>query len=139
MRKMRVLGMLTLVLLFVAGCSMFQGTTVQEQWNKLTPDEQARVVLGGLQKQVNTKFDEAKLFTMGKADLQDYWKKNLVPAFDTCNKSLAKMQGLAQKGQVTPDQVYVTFKPDLDKLILYLLNVGMKWSWEDVLKEIQRV
>jgi hypothetical protein len=116
---------LAFLFIFMSGCAYFQ--TTQEQWNKMTPDEQSRVVIAGLQKQLNTKFDEAKLFTAGKPELQDTWKKNLVPAFDTCNKSLAKIKGLAEKGQMTPDQVYITFKPELDKLILYLLQIGMKW------------
>jgi hypothetical protein len=116
---------LAFLVIFLGGCQLFQ--TTQEQWNKMTPDEQSRVVISGLQKQLNTKFDETKLFVTGKPELQDTWKRNLVPAFDTCNKSLLKMKGLAEKGQMTPDQVYITFKPELDKLILYLLQIGMKW------------
>jgi len=131
--------MLMLIIAFaLSGCAYFQ--TVQKKWNTMTPDEQARVVIAGLQEQLDTKFDEAKLFITGKPELQEFWKKNLVPAFDTCNRSLLKMKDLAQAGKMAPDQVYITFKPKLDQLILYLVKLGMKWSWEgDVLKFIQSV
>jgi len=134
--KKRVLIPLLLIV-FLSGCAFFQ--TVQEKWDKMTPDEQARVVLAGLQKQLGTKFDEAKILVDANPSYKPVWKSKVVPAFDKANKTLAKIQGLAMQGSITPDQVYLEFKADLDKLILYLLELGMKWSWNDVINEAKEV
>jgi type II secretory pathway component PulK len=110
----------------LSGCSLFQSTTVQESWNKLTPDEQARVIVGGLQKNLDQKFDEAKAIVVANPQYQDLWKTKIVPAFDKANKNLKSISELTQIGKMTPDQVYLKFKPELDTLMLYLIMLGMK-------------
>jgi len=126
-----------LLIVFLSGCAFFQ--TVQEKWDKMTPDEQARVVLSGLQKQLGTKFDEAKAIVDANPAYKPIWKGKVLPAFDKANLTLAKIQGMAMKWPITPEQVYAEFKPDLDKLILYLLELGMKWSWNDIINEAKEV
>jgi len=69
-----------IVLMSLVACA-----TTQEKWNKLTPNEKARIVIGDIQGQLNGAFDSAKLQIGYKPE----WKTKVVPAFDVANKALA--------------------------------------------------
>lgn len=125
-KKVSMAAVVLMTMFLLASCSMFQQQTIQESWNKLTPDEQARVVVGGLQKNLNQKFDEGKAIVVANPQHQALWKGQIVPAFDKANKTLKSVSDLAQAGKITPEGVYAKFKPDLDALILLALQLGLK-------------
>jgi hypothetical protein len=121
MKRKLMFGILILAFLF-SGCT----AALQQAWDSKTPDEQARIVVSGLQKSLNQKFDEAKAVVAMNPQYQELWKLQIVPAFDKANKTLAKLLILANSGKTDPATVYAAYKPELDALMLYLIKIGMK-------------
>ncbi len=111
-----------MLMLFLSGCT----AALQNAWNSKTPDEQARIIVSGLQKTLNQKFDEAKALVVVNPQYNDLWKKNILPAFDKANRTLFSFSSLSQAGTLTPTAVYTKYKPDIDALMLYLIKLGMK-------------
>ncbi len=110
---------LLLTLFILGGCA-----TVQESWNKLTPDQKARVVINDLQSQLDTLFNTGKTYVTSNPQYQDKWKKQIVPAFDVANKGLRSATELAKTGQITPDQVYAQIQPLINSTINLLISIG---------------
>ena len=122
MLKRKVLFLMMGVIL-LAGCT----AALQQAWNSKTPDEQARIIVSGLQKTLNTKFDEAKaLVDSNPSKYKETWQKDIIPLFDRANKTLKNAAILAQQGKADPATVYAMYKPDIDALMVYLLKLGMK-------------
>lgn len=126
LRRTRLAVVLIMVMFLLSACSLFQQQTLKESWNKLTPDEQARIIVGGLQTTLDTKFDEGVALVKANPQLQPVWKDKVLPAFDKANKTLKDIAELAQAGKITPEGVYTKFKGDFDALILYALQMGLK-------------
>ena len=122
MKKRKLAIVFVLMAFLVAGCT----AALQNAWNSKTPDEQARIIVSGLQKTLNQKFDEAKALVVVNPQYQEMWKKNILPAFDRANKTLRSFSELSFTGALTPAIVYAKYKPDIDALMLYLLKIGMK-------------
>jgi hypothetical protein len=121
--KRKVIYTLVLALFLLGGCT----AVLQQAWNSKTPDEQARIIVSGLQKTLDQKFVEAKaLVDTNPTKYGNLWKKNIVPAFDKANKTLKVIATLAQQSKIDPAQVYIQYKPDIDALMLYLIQLGMK-------------
>lgn len=113
-----------LLLVMVVFLSLVACAGVQEKWNALTPDEKARVVVNDIQAQLNTLFDTGKAYVMANPKYQDKWKKEIIPAFDLANKTLASANILAKAGKITPDQVYGQVQPVLNSVIALLVSIG---------------
>lgn len=118
MRKVRLVIPLFLVLLLVA-CAYFQD--IQKKWNELTPDEQARVIINGLQDQLDVAFDQAKLQIGNKPE----WKTKVVPAFDVANKTLGDVIAIGKTGSITPELVY----SKIGNLVVNALALAKQYGW----------
>lgn len=116
MRKVRNVSVLLLVLVLIAGCAGLQAS-----WNKLTPDEQGRVVLSGLQKQLDNGFDASKSFLSTNPKYQVDWKTKVVPAFDVANAAI-KTAIIAKS---TPDKVYAEILPLVNKALNLARGLGV--------------
>jgi len=122
MKRRMLLVSVVLVLFLLASCA----AALQQGWNSRTPDEQARIIVGGLQDTLDAKFDEAKAFVAVNPQHQNLWKKNIIPAFDKANKTLKGTAELAQQSKISPADVYAKYKPDIDALMLYLVQIGLE-------------
>lgn len=125
-RSTRMVMVLFLVMFLMTSCSLFKDQTLKESWNKLTPDEQARIIVGGFQNTLDTKVVEGIALVKANPQIEPAWKTRVLPAFDKANKTLKSITELAQAGKITPEEVYTKFKQDFDQLILYALQIGLK-------------
>jgi len=118
MRKARFLVVLAMVVLLV-GCA-----GIEEKWSALSPDEKGRIVLNDLQTQLNTLFDTGKAFIVAHPEHQAAWKGQIVPAFDTANKSLRAAIELSKTKPITPEQAYAQIQPLINSVINLLVSIG---------------
>lgn len=102
------------------------GPSLQDQWSKLTPDQQARVVIGGLQKQLDLQFDQAKVIVAANPQYAPVWKSEIVPLFDKANKALKALAETAITVQLTPEAVYAKMQPMINELAIKLMSIGMQ-------------
>jgi len=108
--------LLVACLLLLAACA-----GVQEKWDKLTPDEQARVVINNLQGQLENAFVSAKTQIGTKPE----WKTKAVPAFDLANKTLARVIEAGKTTPLTPAFVYA----QVQGLVNDVLNLCTQLGW----------
>jgi len=122
MRKTRVIWAAVLVLALVVGLTGC--ASLQENWDALTPDQKARVIVNDLQKQTEHAFDTSKAYVAAHPQYQATWQNEIVPAFNVANQALKNVETLAQGGDVTPDQVYEQIQPLLNKIVALLDSIG---------------
>lgn len=121
---MKRLAVVTLLIVMLVSCTAL----LQEQWNNLSPTDQAKVVISGLQDQLNDNWRIAKTYVDARptdVDLQATWKVSIVPAFDVANKALFSATNLAGQGKITPDQVYSSVMPVVQKVLDLLIARGI--------------
>lgn len=116
--------LVVLMIFFLMSCTTI--ATLQQQWNKLTPNEKARIVVGGFQDQLNTLFDIGKAYVDKNPDKLPVWKSQVVPAFDTANKALKGYIILIGAGTATPEMLYKEIPPVIKSVISLLTNMGVK-------------
>jgi hypothetical protein len=115
MRKLQVVFVSLVLLVALASCA-----GIQEKWNQLTPDEQARVILNGLQEQLNIAFDQAKIQIGNKPE----WKTKVVPAFKIANEALAKVYALAKTQSITPSSVLTAVQAQVNEALAIAQQAG---------------
>lgn len=108
--------MMFLVLVFIIGCA-----NLQQKWNNLTDDEQGRVILNGLQDQLDIWFDAGKAFVKDNPTYQTEWQTKVIPSFDVANKAV----GQALLSKTTPDTIYMKIAPQVSKVIEMLRVWGV--------------
>jgi len=117
-KKSIVIG---ICLLFVlASCATFQ-----EKWNALGRNERARVIVAGVQTELESLFDAGKAYVTANPDKQEMWKKQVIPAFDTANKSIAAYIVFIGKGEATPEGAVNTLFPLLKSVVNLLASMGL--------------
>jgi len=131
-------GKVSSILLLIASLFLFpmiqscatMGTTgqpsFQDQWNKLTPDQKARIVINGLQKQLDQQFDQVKLYIGSNPQYSAVWKFEIVPMFDKTNKAIKAIVDTAMVMQLTPEMVYAKIQPMINELAIKLISIGMQ-------------
>lgn len=113
------------VTLIVMLCLALACTTMQQQWDKLTPDEKARVVIADMQNQLNTLFDTGKQYVTLHPEAKEVWKEKAVPAFDLANKALEAAIKISSTQGITPDELYQVVAPLIDKVLQILTDMGV--------------
>ena len=96
-RKFNFILLIILPILFLTGCALFQDPSDQ-YWQNLTPDQKARVIIGGLQSKLGIAFDNAKLYVDLHPSLRDDWQKKVIPLFDIANKAIKDQNDLGKDG-----------------------------------------
>jgi hypothetical protein len=119
MRRVRI-GVIVLVLLGLVACTQ----NIQEQWNALTPSEQARVILNQAQDDLSDNFRIAKDYITARPQYDAVWKAEIVPAFDLANKAIKAGLNLAVVGDITPDKVYAEIMPLVKQVLTKLVQIG---------------
>lgn len=99
---------------------------MQQQWNSLSPDQQARVIIGGLQKELGRQFDQGKAIVTLKPEYAPVWKSEIVPLFDKANKTLRTLELTGSAIQLTPEAVYTKMQPIISELAIKLISIGMQ-------------
>jgi len=105
--------------MFLISCA-----TIQDQWNKLTPDEKARIIINDLQTQLSNLWDVGKAYVEANPKYLDEWKNKIVPMFDTANKNIKVAITLSKLNQITPDMVYENIQPAINSIIVMLVQIG---------------
>lgn len=118
MKKLKI-GPILLVLLFLISCTSFQ-----EKWNKLTPDEQARIVIKGFQRQVTNLLVSTEAYVKANPKYSDTWKNKILPSAELVKKSLDTLVDLKMTPKLTPDLVYQRVQPLINDLILLIGQIG---------------
>ena len=85
-------------LLFSSGCATI-GTMPTKTFDKLTPDEQARVILSSIQYGSDPLFDIGKTIMLIKPEYMAVWKSGIVPAFNELNFILLDLEMKGKDGQ----------------------------------------
>lgn len=117
----KLLIILTVALmLFLVSCA-----NVQEKWNTLTPDEQARIVVDGIRVQLDTTFSQGKDYIAANPQYKDVWVKSILPGFETAYAVLYNTALLASSGNISPAEVYARVQPSVDSVIGLLVQIGM--------------
>lgn len=112
---------ITLLLAFVfTGCA-----TLQEKWNLLTPDQKARVIVDGIQTDLESWFDQGKAYVTANPQYLPVWKEKIVPAFDVANKALKDTIDLVRKGELKPQEVYPRVQTFVDNVVALLIQIGV--------------
>ncbi len=108
------------IMFLLAGCATFQ-----EKWNALERNEKARVIVAGVQTELESLFDAGKAYVDANPDKKDMWKKQVVPAFDTANKTIAAYIVFIGKGEATPEGAVNTLFPLLKSIVNLLAAMGL--------------
>ena len=108
---------------FLASCAT-TGSNIQEQWEALTPDEQARVVISGFQKQVKNLLISTEAYVTANPKYLSNWKTKILPSADFTKKSLDALVDLRLTPNLTPDLVYSKIQPLINNLILLIGQIG---------------
>lgn len=117
-KAMRIL-VLVLALFLVASCA-----ALKPKWDNLTPDEKARVILDGMQEQLNGLWKTGNEYVAANPQYKDMWKINGIPAFDAANKSLKTTIEIAMTEKITPNVVYEKVQPAINGVIGFLVSIG---------------
>lgn len=108
--------MLILLLVLFVGCS-----SLQAKWDNLTPDQQASIVLNGLEDQLNLWFDAGKSYVTANPNHQVEWQTKVIPLFDLANQAI-KDAVIYKK---SPADIYATVSPTITKAITALKAWGV--------------
>lgn len=119
MRGVRVFVAMALVL-FVLGCTK----NIQDQWNALSPGDQAKIILNQAQDQLTDNFRIGKEYVTARPQYDAVWKAEIVPAFDLANKSIKAGLNLAAAGTINPDKVYSEIMPLVRAVLSKLVAIG---------------
>jgi len=131
-RSLRIFQVLVLLLFML---SLISCANIQEQWKKLTPDEQARIIMDQFQEQLTGLFDSTKAYVVLNAPKYDEkWKKEIAPAFDVANKGLAAAQKLAKDGNYTPEKVYLEVQPFINAVKKLIISIGAPTTMKTIKK-----
>ena len=122
MRTARI-GIIVLLAFVMAGCATFQ-----EKWNGLSDQERARVIVGGVQKQLADLFAAGKAYVAANPDKAEQWKAKVVPAFDTANKAVAAYIVIIGQGQATPETAIKALFPLIKAVTDLLKGLGVDLS-----------
>jgi hypothetical protein len=117
--KIQRIVVLILALFLVASCAM-----LKPKWDNLTSDEKARVILDGMQEQLNGLWNTANAYVAANPQYQDMWKVNGIPAFDAANKAIRSTVEIAMVEKITPNIVYDRVQPAINSVIGFLVSVG---------------
>jgi hypothetical protein len=82
---LKVLTILSLIFLLVA-CA-----TIKEKWDKLSPQEQNRLILNGIQKSFNDLFIQARDYVVANPKYEKDWTTKILPAFNVANRALKQV------------------------------------------------
>lgn len=115
-----------LIILLTTCLSLSACAGLQQSWDKLTPDQQARIIINGLQSNLTAKFEQAKVYVDLNPQYKPVWKGKIVPAFDEANQTLRGMTLLLSGAKLKPEEVYIKIKPKLDQILLYLIEIGLE-------------
>jgi len=107
-------------LVMVLMMSLMACATTQEKWNKLTPDEKARIIIGDIQAQLDGAFDSAKLQIGHKPE----WKTKVVPTFDVANKVLADVIRIGKTKPLDPAMVYGMVQNQVSNVLNLCVQLG---------------
>lgn len=119
MKRVRISVIMFLALIVLAACA-----GIQAKWDALTPDEQARIILNGLQSQVDNALAESTAYVAKKPELQTKWKTQVIPAFDVANKAIASAITLGKTKPLTPAIVYAQAQAQVSNLLNLLIQMG---------------
>lgn len=108
------------LILVVAGCA-----NLQSKWQKLTPDEKARVVCGDLQARLCELTDTGEAYVKLHPQVQPVWIEKVVPAIKVANDALGVIEVMAQTGTVTPADVYAKVDPLINDVVDLLTSMGV--------------
>jgi hypothetical protein len=106
-------------------CTLFACGSVQEQWGKLSPDEQGRIIAGSLQDNLQTTWAAGTAYVARNPQYQEEWTQKIVPAFDVANKSLATYMTLMQDGKIAPDELFSKMSPLVKSVTDMLKAIGV--------------
>jgi hypothetical protein len=109
-----------LLLILLAGCA-----SVQEKWDALTPNEQARVIVNGFQKTLSSLFDTGKAYVNLHPDKQALWKDKAIPAFDAANQAIFVGIQACIEGKGIPAKMYDSIGPMMKAVKDVLLLIGV--------------
>jgi hypothetical protein len=135
-KNFRPIGLVGIIgiLLILVGCGLFLTQKQQDAASALTLDQKARLVVDGLQGQLEADWKSCKAYVDASTDpaVKASWKSTIVPLFDKANKTLGTMIGAGglvsgtASGNMTPDQVQAKMQPILTELIKGLIAIGYK-------------
>lgn len=101
------------------------GGNLAAQWGKLTLDEKSRVVLDGMQDQLDTSWKTGMDYVKKNPQYSQTWVTEITPAFSTANKKLAEYMGLVSAGTKTPVQALTEMEPFLGKITELMKKIGI--------------
>jgi hypothetical protein len=111
------------VIMVLAGCASV--ADLQTAWNKLTPNDKARIVVGGFQDQLNNLFDIGKGYVASHPEKATEWKTKVIPAFDTANKGLRGYIVAIGMGTATPEAIFKEIPPLIVSVVTLLQTMGV--------------
>ena len=114
------IAIIVVTLLILASC----GATVQQQWNKLTPDERGRIVLSGVQEQLRIMWDSGQAYVRSNPQYAEEWTRKIVPAFSTANQAVIMYIGMVSGGTMTAETVLTKIEPLIKAISDLLKGIG---------------
>jgi uncharacterized protein YceK len=114
---------IVVIIMALVGCASV--ANLQTAWNKLTPNDKARIVVGGFQDQLNTLFDVGKSYVASHPDKAIEWKTKVIPAFDTANKSLRGYIVTIGMGTATPEAIFKEIPPLIVAVVGLMQAMGV--------------
>jgi len=105
----------------LTGCA-----SIQKQWNTLTPQEQNRLVLNGIQKELNNLFADAQAYIHTNPKYEKEWVDKILPAFNLANKALkfTIVQCMTQPASLT--DLLNQLQPLINDVKILLKGIGFK-------------
>jgi hypothetical protein len=111
---------------YFTGCA-----TIQKQWNTLTPQEQNRLILNGIQKELNNLFLDAESYVNANPQYEKEWVDKILPAFNLANKTLrfVIVRNMTQSSSLA--DLLKQIQPLINDVKILLKGIGLKlptWS-----------
>lgn len=129
---MRVKAVRWLVLLILLG--MVSCATLQDTWNKATPQERTRIVVSDLQATLKASLIVGGAYVRAHPEKQGIWKQKVLPIAELANKKL-----LVAGTQVTSwEQATAEIGPLLMEINTLILNWGVSQAELSAAKEEAR-
>ncbi len=124
MNKKRIKAVFAVLLMLLLSLYLSSCATIQDQWDKLTPDEQARIVIRGFQRNLTNLLVSTEAYVKANPKYSDSWKNKILPVAELVKKSLDSLIDIKQTPKLTPDLVYAKVQPLMNELILLIAQIG---------------
>jgi hypothetical protein len=120
----KVVKCFTMLLVVTFGLMLSSCASLQNQWNSKTPDEKARIIIGGMQADLKSKLEIGRSYVEKNPQYIELWNTKILPTFKLANETLNMLIQLGKNQPLTEMKIYESMSPYLNQIVNYLVQIG---------------